>query len=172
MVLISLIFPNGWHFCWHSHEHCGLHNFEKAQTSSDEDLMYAIMHMVSLEQCISIHQILSNDLKLHYINCNIQGSRIQQPSTMCCWFDLLILPVLPALVNDYIHHKVWDELFIHSQTLIVQLWMFENRYIIPSHTLLDMWLWYQQLHQSSQYDVSMANNSCQGCYHDNRAPFY
>ena len=63
-------------------------------------------------------------IELHYINYNIQDSRIQQLSTMCSWFDFLKLTVLPELVSDYPSQSVgWIIYpFININSAAVDVW--------------------------------------------------
>ena len=55
-------------------------------------------------------------------------------------FDSNGLILIPAWIDDYMPSQVWFELFIHSQTSMVQPWNFGNGYILSSHTLWLMWL--------------------------------
>ena len=53
---------------------------------------------------------------------------------------IVLVTLLSAWIDYYIHFKNVMNLFIHSQTLAVQPLKFGNGEVIPSHILLGMWL--------------------------------
>ena len=50
------------------------------------------------------------------------------------------LTIIPALLSNYIYHKAYVQLLIHSQTSTVVPLKFGNGYIISSHALQGIWL--------------------------------